>query len=223
MRDRRSVKWTWLGTRAVIIAALAVGLVFVVHDEVGGGSSGSIHHLDGQGPLGSTGDPTANSSFTFDSTSGSGPWTVGYLVCLVQGTGPAIIESVGPAHATGNGYRYIGAMVRELDPEAGGAPLIETDGYPPKVRQALRPAVGYAVAAPCASDTRRYTELDLGFARAPGVEGGGWTGINVGYRVGSQQYVVTLGYNVYMCGPAVPDPQLRGCYPGPPPTPTSAG
>jgi hypothetical protein len=205
-RDRVDRRVWLLGGAAILVAAVALALArFVFNVGVG-----TIHDLDGQGPLGSTGDPTASSGFTFDADSGTGPWTVGYLVCLVQGNGPAVIESIGPARTDGNGYRYLGGMVRELNPSAGGGPLIETDGYPPAVAQPLHPAIGYAVTAPCSSDvTGRYTELDLGFTRAPGTRGGGWTGINIGYRVGSQQYVVTLAYQVYVCGPAIPDAGMR--------------
>jgi hypothetical protein len=143
----------------------------------------------------------------------------------VQGQGPAVIESIGPAKTDGTGYQFIGGTVREFDPEAGGRPLIEVAGYPPAVPQSTQPAIGYAVTAPCtASETTQYTELDLGFNRGPGTDGGGWTGIDIGYRVVSQQYVVTLGYHVYVCGPAIPDPETRqACLDETAPTPTASG
>jgi hypothetical protein len=212
---------------AVLAAALALVLVALLINQVVSGTRGTIHHLDGQGPLGSIGDPGSLSAFTFELISGPGPWTVGYLVCLVQGNGPAVIESVSPTKANGDGYQYIGALIREFDPDAGGRGLLESEGYPPTVPQPLRPAIGFAVTAPCSSDlTSAYTELDLGFTRAPGTEGGGWTGINVGYRVDHQQFVVTLGYDVYVCGPAIPDPSIRqSCMRDPEltPRPTAAG
>ncbi len=51
---------------------------------------------------------------------------------------------------------------------------MEAAGCPPSVAQHLRPAIGYAVTAPCAADRVTYTELDLGFGRASGTKGGGW-------------------------------------------------
>jgi hypothetical protein len=196
--------WLIGGVAIALVAAALVVVWFVL--DLGGATT---YHLDGQGPLGSTGDPKAASAFTFDVDSGPGPWTTGYLICLEQGSGPAIIESVRPAKTVGNGYRYLGAMVRELDPKTGGGPLIEKGGYPPTVAQPLHSAIGYAVTVPCGADMTRYTELDLGFARTPGTRGGGWTGINIAYRVGTRQYVVTLGYTVYVCGPAVPSADAR--------------
>jgi hypothetical protein len=36
-----------------------------------------------------------------------------------------------------------------------------------------------------------------------GSSGGGWHGIKVGYTVGSRHYVVTLGYDIMICGSSV--------------------
>jgi hypothetical protein len=48
-----------------------------------------------------------------------------------------------------------------------------------------------------------YTELLLGFDHGTGSSGGGWRGIKVGYSAGGRHYVVSLGYDILICGSAV--------------------
>jgi hypothetical protein len=149
-------------------------------------------------------------SFTFEPDSGKGPWTVGQELCLAQGTTPAVIVSVAPVRADGSGYVYVGALVREFR-FASNESILDVSGFPPHVTQALHPVAGYAVTTPC-SDTGpppNYTELDLGFGRGTGSDGGGWTGLKVTYEVGNQRYVLTLNNEIYVCGSAIPDVQVR--------------
>jgi hypothetical protein len=94
-------------------------------------------HLHDDGPLGAL----SGASFAFASST-PGPWTSGYDLCLQPGTDPAIIESVTPAGPVGGGLKYLGAYVREIEPDTsmttntGG--IGEIQGFPPTVTQALR-------------------------------------------------------------------------------------
>jgi hypothetical protein len=198
---------------AVIAVAAAVSGIVVLHassQTVGG----VIHHLDGEGPLGSTDDPEARSGFSFDADD-PGPWTQGYELCLAQGTKPAIIERISPESVVGSGLTYLGAFVREFPSHAGELPLAGVKGFPPTVSDPLTPAAGYAITMPCVAtgEPPVYQELDIGFAKPVGSSGGGWNGIDIAYRVGATQYVVSLNYFVFTCGPRTP--AYAGCS-GPP-------
>ena len=157
-------------------------------------------HADG--PLG----PYGGSGFSFTPTD-PGPWTQGYELCLAQGIAPAVVERISPATVAGGGLTYLGAFVRQYSTAHGyNDALAETNGFPPPVSGVLHPAIGFPVTTACAATgvPPIYTELDVGFGKPAHSTGGGWTGINVAYRIGATQYVVTLDYNVYSCGPSAP-------------------
>jgi hypothetical protein len=63
-----------------------------------------------------------------------------------------------------------------------------------------------------------YTELLIGWGRGPGSEGGGWLGVDVGYTVDGRSYILSIGYSILICGPAVPQ---RYCSPPSQPAPSS--
>jgi hypothetical protein len=131
---------------------------------------------------------------------------MGYPLCLVEGSDPAVIERVTPANVVGSGLHALGALVREFPSGTSDLGIGGVKGYPPVVPDKLRPAVGFAVTHVCVSTgvPPIYTELLVGVAKPPGSLGGGWDGINVAYRIGSRQYVVTLNYFVFTCGPHAP-------------------
>jgi len=169
-------------------------------------------HRDGQGPLGSTGDPHHSEATAFDPVKG-GPWTLGYGLCLAEGTQPAVIDSVGPAATVGSGFRFLGAHIRQFSPTPSHTPILSLDGYPPPLPDTLRPVAGFSVSVPCQKNglPSTYTELLIGFGRGTGTDGGGWRGINVGYLVGGRHRIVTLGYNILICGSSVTDyPHICG-------------
>lgn len=168
-------------------------------------------HLHNDGPLGSL----SGASFTFDSST-PGPWTSGYSLCLQPGADPVTIESVSPASEVGSGLNYLGAYVREIQPDTsmttstGGIGTVQ--GFPPKVTQTLHPVAGYRVTDACSSEGAQsatsvfpaYTELDVGIGRRAGPAGGGWTGFTIAYSVGSTQYVATWDTAIYACGTGTP-------------------
>ena len=84
-------------------------------------------------------------------------------------------------------------------------------GSPKAPAANVHPVVGYAVRTACSDSgpPPNYTELDLGFGRGTGGDGGGWPGLKVTYKVGNQQYVLTLNDEIYVCGSAIPDVQAR--------------
>jgi hypothetical protein len=203
----------WLGASAV---AGAAALAVIIAVATSTGATVPFRHLDGQGPLGSGGNSTSSSGFDFTPSSGPGPWTLGYSLCLVQGTQPAVIDSVSATRTSGDGYRFLGALMHEFHPQGGNFGILSAPGFPPTVPDRLRSAIGYSVTSLCShtGPPDPYTELLIGFGRAPGVRGGGWTGIDVGYTVAGQHHIVTLGYYIYICGPGIPDPVARaGCFP----------
>jgi hypothetical protein len=203
------VRWAVAGA-AILIAAL-VAIYFVLAAPVA--PSGNSGPGSGAGSLSSGGPAGSLNAFTFEPDSGKGPWTFGQELCLAQGNAPAVIESIEPVRADGSGYEFVGAMIREF-PFASNESILEEAGFPPSVTQALHPAVGYAVTTACSSTgpPAHYTELDLGFGRGAGSDGGGWTGVKVSYKVKAKQYVLTLDDEIYVCGPAIPDVQVRdGC------------
>jgi hypothetical protein len=139
-----------------------------------------------------------------------------WVSCLQPGTDPAIIESVTPAGPIGGGLKYLGAYVREIEPDTsmttntGGIGKIQ--GFPPTVTQALRPVADYRVTHVCSWEEPQsannaqgpYTELDVGAARRAPSAGGGWTGFTVAYSVGSTQYVATWDTGLYACRAGAP-------------------
>jgi hypothetical protein len=161
-------------------------------------------HLHNDGPLAGPGN-----GFTFDAGSGSGPWTVGYQLCVDQGTDPVILESVTPTSETGKGLRFLGAFARLIPTDAGGA-IAEQTGFPPRVLQTLQPVAGFAVTQQCNFNSNQppaptsTSEIDVGVGKVAGSTGGGWSAFTVDYRVGSTQYVVTFDAGLYVCGPTAP-------------------
>ena len=197
MSSARKRRWAVV---TAAVASVAVGAGLLVNAVA---SSGIDRHLDGNGPLG-TGPGGGLNSVSFSFYQGDpGPWTVGYQLCLVQGTDPAVIENVSPATSVGSGFRVLGVLARVLGAGDGG--IGNVAGYPPKVPQRLQPAAGFRVTNACAEGSPRppAAELLVGLAKLPGSHGGGWTGTNVAYRVGSRQYVVTLNQSFYACGVGV--------------------
>lgn len=207
-------------TGAAVVAAIVTGAV--VLSASAGPGSGPVRHLDGNGPLGSTGDPTARSGFSFNAHD-PGPWTQGYELCLVEAPAPAIIESISPAAVVGSGLTYLGAYVREFPSHHGDQAIGGVRGFPPALPDVLHPAVGYAITMPCVAtgEPPVYQELDIGFAKPSNSMGGGWKGIDIAYRIGETQYVVTLNYSVVTCGPRAP--RWAECPATPPTTATQTG
>ncbi len=175
------------------------------------GAASVDHHLDGQGPLGDGGvvatDSASRNAFSFFDND-PGPWTVGLQLCIAQGTQPAFIERVYPDTTAGDGLRSIGTLARAL--HRGDESVGEIGGFPPRVAGPLVPAAGIPVTQPCSAMARGdHTELLIGIGKPPGSTGGGWVGIDVAYRVGPRQYVVTLPESYYSCGPSLP--ATAGC------------
>jgi hypothetical protein len=169
-------------------------------------------HRDGEGPLASAGDWHHQDTIAFDPVKG-GPWTMGYRLCLAQGTQPAVIDSVGPAATVGSGFRFLGAYTRQFTYTREHTPIGSVDGYPPSLPDTLHPVTGFSVSIPCQRATwgSIYTELLIGFGRGTGTDGGGWRGIKVGYTVGGRHRIVTLGYNMLICGSSFTDfPHICG-------------
>jgi hypothetical protein len=152
-------------------------------------------HPDNVGPLASTDDPW---SMGLD-PQGETVWSQGIYVCSRDGK-DAVLESVTPTGGFGS-YRYLGARVREFSPSESHSPLFSTIGFPPDVPDDLLAIEGHDVSAGCSADDRRhtYTEVLLGIARDGG-RGGGWTGQEIGYRVGDRRYVLELAFTIAVCG-----------------------
>jgi hypothetical protein len=181
---------------AVIALSIALGQAFFQPEA----------HRDGGGPLASAGDSHHQETTAFDPVKG-GPWTLGFPLCLGQGSQPAVIDSVAPAATVGSGFRFLGAHIRQFTYTRDHAPIASVDGYPPSLPDTLQPVAGFSVSTPCQRATfgSMYTELLIGFGRGTGTDGGGWRGIKVGYTVGGRHRIVTLGYNILICGSSVTD------------------
>jgi len=171
-------------------------------------------HTNGWGPLGSEGTATMG----FDSAAPG--WSIGIPLCLAKGQQPAVLDgSVSGASTTGSGLRYLGAVVRQGTPTLGFRVIGAVEGFPPPAPfNAYHSEKGFAVTTPCQEGPNPslsvpYTELDLGIARAPGTNGGGWTGFQVGYDVGWRHHVLTIEGNVVTCGRSVPQDLCGGPVP----------
>jgi hypothetical protein len=166
---------------------------------------GPERHLDGQGALASFGD-SGNSVTEAFVRSGGPVWTVGIPLCLWQGTDPAILDgTVKGTVVTGDGWKFLGARVREFAPSNGLA-IGSVGGFPPAVPDALHQAKGFAVTQPChihnPDPSAISAELDFG-VREPGTNGGGWMGLDIGYTSRGHHHVLSTPWNILVCGPAV--------------------
>ncbi|HVD47862.1 MAG TPA: hypothetical protein VNG70_11330 [Candidatus Limnocylindria bacterium] len=194
----------------LVVVVLATGSVAFAN-YLGGGPA---HHLDGQGILGSSGDPGSIVAVGFDPIIGGPTWSVGLELCLTQSGDPAVLDgSVAPTKTFGSGFQYLGAFVRQFKRSEGSTPMISVDGFPPQVPDPLHPVHEYSVNDRCqhpkTDRSAPYTELVLGFGRGTETGGGGWMGVDVGYTSGGHHHVVSLGYYFMICGPAAP-PQYCG-------------
>ena len=193
-----------------VAAVATLGFIFAT-----GRDAGPEYHLDGQGPLGSVGDPASDGSIAFDPVIGGPAWSVGVRLCLVQGGEKAVLDgSVTPTKSVGRGFRYLGAFIRQFTPNQGVMPIGSVEGFPPSVAGALQPVKGFVVDRSCQyvnpDPSLPYTELVLGFGRNGDPSGGGWLGVDVGYTSGGHHRVVLLGYDFLICGSATPS---RYCHP----------
>lgn len=194
--------------RPALIAFAAVALI-AVGATAYAINRGPDHHVDGAGPLSSLG-PGTRIGNAVDPTA-SGRVTFGVELCLIGGEDVAVIEAIEPSATVGNGFRFVGSLVRTFDPEPGvdsrHEPIGSVDGFPPPDRYApdhLSDAVGYVVEVRCRHDrpSQTYTELLLGFERT-GDTGGGWRGIDVGYAYAGRHRVVSLAYDFCFIGSLV--------------------
>jgi len=191
----------------VVAAAVLVGVVGFTKLDLA-----PEHHLDGEGPLGSFGDTNTLVSEGFDAKLGGPIWSAGLDLCLARGDQPAVLDGfVGPTEAVGEGFRYLGALIREITPLTGAEGFGSREGFPPQVPpvpEALQPEPGFAITHRCqhtiVDRSVPITELVLGFSRTSDPSGGGWLGVDVGYTSGIRHHVVSLRYNFLVCGPAAP-------------------
>jgi len=180
------------------------------------GPPGITAHGDGGGPLASTGDPT-HVEMMGVIPNGS-RWTWGYRLCLLEGSA-AVIDTVQPAATLGK-FDFLGARVRRFAPTGGHMPIISVDGYPPDLPDETTDAAGFTVYDRCDGwPTAGYTELLIGLG-LDGTAGGGWSGIEVAYHVGSHRYVLELKDSLAICGPAAASICLT---PPPPRAPLETG
>jgi len=217
-RSNAAQRWARTHRRGSgLIAVAAVALVVLA--TVNALQTFGPIRVHGDGPLG----PYGGSGFSF-TPSDPGPWTQGYELCLAQGIVPAVVERISAASVAGSGLTYLGAYVRQYSTAQGyNNALGGMKGFPPAVPGVLHPADGFPVTTACTTTgvPPVYTELDVGFGKPAHSTGGGWTGIDVAYRVGATQYVVTLDYSVYSCGPSAP--AIASCEAFTTPSPGTAG
>jgi hypothetical protein len=166
-------------------------------------------HADGAGPLASL---RGISKIGMSAPSSSGtPITFGLELCLSGGDDRVVVESIGPTMPVGSGVTFLGGRIRTLDlttgtPEEQMA-VGSVEGFPPPsiAPDTLVEAVGATVTHRCEPEMpKAYTELLVGFQGGPGVSGG-WHGIDVAYRAGWRHRVVSLSYDLLLCGSASSD------------------
>jgi len=194
-------------TRLAIIGATTLALGILAFGGWYWVLGGPERHLDGQGPLASRG--TSNTQVTHGFYPSGGPvWTVGIPLCLLQGADPAVLD--GPVKGTtvaGDGLRYLGTRVRVFLP-GSQIELGSTGGFPPTGLGPLQEAAGFHVTHPCQfsnpDPSVSITELDVGVAEFPGSAGGGWMGLDIGYTDRGHHHVLSTGWNILACGPAMP-------------------
>jgi hypothetical protein len=201
------------------VAALAtLGIIFATSHD-----SAPEYHRDGLGPLGSVGDPAADEAIGFDPLIGGPTWSVGVQLCLAQGDQSAVLDgSVTSTKSVGGGIKYLGAFIRQFTPGQGATPIGSVEGFPPSTGAALHPVAGFVVDGRCQytnpDRSLPYTELVIGFGRNADPSGGGWLGLDVGYTSGGHHYVVLLGYDFLICGPAAPSQYCHQPSQTPPPS-----
>jgi hypothetical protein len=171
------------------------------------------HHLDGDGPLASTGDPHTTQSFAFDPTIAGPTWTVGIPLCIAQAKPPLTLDGyVAGTRTVGRAFRVVGTYVRRFTPTRTNTPIMSANGFPPAVSDSLHSPSGFQISDPCQfgpnpSRSMPYDELLVGIGRVtPSDDGGGWMGVDIGYSMGGRHYVVSLGYDILICGRSVGPP-----------------
>jgi hypothetical protein len=193
----------------IVVALVLVAVVAFNVSFVSGMAGGPERHAQGDGPLGSLGGV----GLAFDPDVGGPSWTVGIQLCLAQGNQPAVLDgSVGPTSIVGDNpppaVRFVGAYVREFTPSQVDTPIGSIGGFPPILPDKLHQVKGFEVTDVCpqSSDpSRPYTELLIGVMADPAnTGGGGWHGVDVGYASGWRHHVVSLKYDIMICGPNAP-------------------
>jgi hypothetical protein len=169
---------------------------------------GPERHADGEGDLASLGKTGNVISHGFPRSHGPN-WTVGISLCLARGSDPAVLDgTVGPITTVGDRLRFLGAYTRTSDPSPGAINYASgaVEGFPPSIPGPLHPARGFAVTQPRDfSKAVAQTELLVGVAYDGSSDGGGWFGLEVGYETRGHHHVLaTNGWNIMVCGPAVP-------------------
>lgn len=166
--------------------------------------TGPQRHEDGGGPIAWTGAP---SSFTVGIDLSAYPqgtdFSFGAMVLCRSEEGVATIMAVRPTEEIGQGARYLGALVRDVD-DPEDMPVISSAGFPPEGTNhiAWQPAEDSDVEVACGSG--RGVELLIGFQNVGGL-GGGWTGVDLHYRVDAEEYIFEIENLMVLC------PEHQGC------------
>ena len=197
--------------RIVGLAAIAVGLAVIIALSLPRLYLflGPERHADGQGPLASLDQP-GSSGFASDRSSGTRTLTFGMRLCLTS-SDSVVLDSVEVTETVGTAYQFLGAKVREFTPvwPETHTPIIAVDGYPPpidKVPDPLFDVYGYTVTTQCRfSPDGPYTELLIGMSSIKDDDGtgGGWNGVDVGYKYGGRHRVLMIKIGLYFCGSSV--------------------
>ena len=184
--------------------ALLIGVVLVLHNAA------SVYppqrHADGAGPLASRDGP-GHEMLAVDPARDTTSWTYGMRLCLTNGSTEATIESVGPTRSVGDGFRQLGAVIRQFTPSPMDTPIIGVAGYPPPssfVPDTMSAVRGFEVRTPCADaePDAPYTELLVGLGIVNEV-GGGWDGVDVHYTSQGRAFVLSVQRQLFICGTAI--------------------
>jgi hypothetical protein len=163
-------------------------------------------HVDGDGPLASL-DGDGAIGMSVPGASGR-PITFGLRLCVADGSDRVVVESIGPTVAVGSGVTYLGGRVRSLDftnPAEDHTTIGSVEGSPPPsiAPATIVDAIGTAVTRRCERENPTgYTELLLGFQGGGAGVSGGWHGVDVGYQAGWRHRVVSIRYDLLVCGSA---------------------
>jgi hypothetical protein len=165
-------------------------------------STGPTRHLDGEGPVEWVGSPDG---FTVGIQTSASPneneFSFGAMIlCRAAGGENATINSVEPLATIGDGFDFLGAMVRDARAPYGG--VISSAGFPPEGanESAYREAVGATIEVQCQTASQGL-ELVIGFEKI-GDSGGGWEGVDVHYSLGEREYVLEINNLMVLCPPA---------------------